>query len=163
MTWPASRESMAQDRPFHRWPVWLLRFISPLPGAVTGAAAGFHLYFRRPGLNTDTLAPAIFASGWALCGMLIGALLTSVAAWLVQRRLRGWFSTSPLIACSLMLLCLAGLCLWVYAPLEARLPTLLWPPHQAEQSRPQPPSGPTCAQETPADLHSRKLWEQECR
>jgi hypothetical protein len=154
---------MVENRPVERWPVWLLHFISPLPGGIAGAAVGFHLYFRRPGLNTDTLAPAILASAWALCGMLIGALLTSMAAWLARRLLRRWFSTSPLTTCALTLLCVAGLSLWLYAPLEARLPKVLWPPHQAEQSRPPPPSEPTCAREPPADLPSRKLWEQECR
>jgi hypothetical protein len=154
---------MAENKPADQWPVWLLRFISPLPGAITGAALGFHLYFRRPGLNTDTLAPAILAGTWALCGMAIGALITGMAGWLAQRRLRRWFPANPLIPCGLTVLCLSVLCLLLYAPLEARLPTLLWAAHQAQPSRPPPSSGPTCAQGPPADLATRKLWEQECR
>ena len=154
---------MAENKPADQWPVWLLRFISPLPGAMTGAAVGFHLYFRRPGLNTDTLAPAILASTWALCGVAIGALITGTAGWLVQRRMRRWFPGNPLIPGGVSLLGLSILCGLLYAPLEARLPTLLWPPHQTQPSRAPPSSGPTCAQEPPSDLATRRLWEQECR
>jgi hypothetical protein len=154
---------MAENKPADQWSVWLLRFISPLPGAMTGTALGFHLYFRRPGLNTDTLAPAILASTWALCGMVLGALITGMAGWLAHRRLRRWFPANPLIPCGLSLLCLSVLCLLLYAPLEARLPALLWPAHQTQPLRAPPASGPTCAQEPPTDLATRTLWEQECR
>jgi hypothetical protein len=154
---------MAEDRPVDRRPIWLLRLFYPLPGAITGAAAGFHLYLLRPGLNMDTLAPAIIASAWAVCGMLIGGLLTSLTAWLAERRFHRWFSTSPMMTGSLALLFLTGLSLWIHAPLEARLRTLLWPPHQTEQSRPPAPSEPTCAQEPPSDQPNWILWQQECR
>jgi hypothetical protein len=95
--------------------------------------------------------------------MLIGGLLTSMTAWLVERRFHRWFSTRPLMAGGLTLLFLTGFSLWISAPLEARLRTLLWPPHQTEQSRPPAPSGLTCAQEPPSDQRNRILWEQECR
>lgn len=154
---------MAENRPFGRGRAWLLRYLYPLPGAITGAAAGFHLYFLRPGLNTDTLAPAVIASAWALSAMVVGALITSLAAWLVERGLQRWFSASPWMACGLALLGLTGLCGWANAPLEARLATLLWPPPQARQSRPPASPEPTCAQEPPSDHATRLLWEQECR
>jgi hypothetical protein len=95
--------------------------------------------------------------------MLIGGLLTSMTAWLVERRFHRWFSARPLMTGGLVLLFLTGLSLSIYAPLEARLRTLLWPPQQTEQSRPPAPSEPACTQEPPTDQRSRILWEQECR
>ena len=70
--------------------VVLLKLCWPLPGALTGAAVGFHVYFRQPGLNTDTAAPLVFAGFWAFFGLLIGMLCSSITAWLIERGLRRW-------------------------------------------------------------------------
>ena len=158
----------AAPLPVSRWKgrllLWLLRLLWPLPGAVTGAALGFHLYFRQPGLNTDTFAPFILASFWALGGMLAGMLGTGIAAWLIQRSVRRLFATGPLITACLTLLCLIGLCLGSYAPLEARLSALFWPKQPKESSRPLAPTAPSaCTQAPPSDLNARKSWELECR
>lgn len=154
---------MADDKPAGSGSAAFLRILYPLPGAVTGATAGFHLYFLRPGLNTDTLAPALFAAGWALCAMMVGALLTSLAGWLLERVLRRAVSASTMISCGLALLCLAGLCSLAYAPLLSRAPALLWPAQQAERAHSRESSGPACAQEPPLGSANRRLWEQECR
>lgn len=106
---------------------WLLRLLWPLPGALTGAAVGFHLYFRQPGLNTDTAAPAILASLWALGGLFCGMLASITAGWLIDRGLRGLLRQRVLICGALTLLGLIALCSAIYPLLEARLPALLWP------------------------------------
>jgi hypothetical protein len=154
---------MADDKPAGIGSAALLRLLYPLPGAAMGAAAGFHLYFLRPGLNTDTLAPALFAAGWALCAMMVGALFTGTAGWLMERALRRAVSASKFISCGLALLCLTGLCSLIYAPLLSRAPALLWPPRQEERVHSLESSGPTCAQEPPPGSDNRRLWEQECR
>jgi hypothetical protein len=152
------------NRVLQPFPGALLRLFWPLPGALTGAAVAFHLYFRQPGLNTDTAAPLVFASAWALAGMLAGALCTSMAGWLIERGLRHWFPVRPLISSGLALVCLIGLCRGLYAPLEARLPALFWPSHQEESSRILPPSQPSpCTQVPPTDPKARRAWELECR
>jgi MFS family permease len=154
---------MADDKPAGTGRAALLRILYPLPGAATGAAAGFHLYFLRPGLNTDTIAPALFAAGWALCAMLVGALFAGIAGWLMERALRRAVSTSTLVTCGVALLCLTGLCGLAYAPLLSRAPALLWPQRQAEPALSPGSSGPTCAQEPPPGSANRRLWEQECQ
>ena len=154
---------MVDARPAGRGPAAFLRILYPLPGAALGAAAGFHLYFLRPGLNTDTLAPAVFGAGWALCAMITGGMFTSLVGWLLERALRRLVSASTLISSGIAVLCLMGLCRSAYAPLLSRAPALLWPPHQAERALPKGSSGPTCAQEPPAGSAYRRLWEQECR
>jgi predicted PurR-regulated permease PerM len=115
--------------------VRLLRLCWPLPGALTGATLGFHLYFLQPGLNTDSAAPLIFASFWAFCGLVSGLVCTSMAAWLIERGLRSRLSTNPLITTFLTLLLLIGLCCVLHAPLEARLPALFWPSSQKLPAR----------------------------
>lgn len=154
---------MAGDEPAGAGRSAFIRILYPLPGAATGAAAGFHLYFLRPGLNTDTLAPAIFAAGWALCAMIVGALSTGMAGWLLERALRRTVSASLSISRGLALLCLAVLCHSAYSPLLARAPALLWPAHQDQRAHAQEPTGPTCAQEPPPGSADRRAWEQECR
>jgi hypothetical protein len=135
-----------------------------LPGALLGAALGFHLYFRRPGLNSDTFAPAIFAGLWAVGGLAIGALVTLAAAWLIDRALRRAFSWRPMTAAAVTLLGVVGLCTGLYAPLEARLPALLWPPAQPRSPSKQPtPERSPCAQAPPSDPAERKAWDLECR
>jgi len=142
----------------------LLQFCWPLPGALTGAAVGFHLYFRQPGLNTDSLAPLILASLWALGGMLSGALITSVVAWLIHRSLQRLLPTMPVITAGLPLAGLIVLCMGFHAPLQARLPSLLWPAHPQESVLPQPSPGTSpCTQPPPSDAKARKSWELECR
>lgn len=144
--------------------VWMLRLCGPLPGALTGAAAGFHLYFRQPGLNSDTLAPLVFAGLWAFGGMVCGALITGVAAWLIHRSLQRRLTARPLTTAGLTLAGLIVLCLGLYAPLQARLPALLWPAHSQPSVRPQPsPETSPCTQPPPSDANMRKFWELECR
>ena len=144
--------------------LWLVRLLWPLPGAIAGAGVGFQLYFRQPGLNTDTFAPFILASFWAFGGMLSGMLVTGIAAWLIQRGVRRLFSTGPLITACLTLLCLIGLCLVSYAPLESRLSALFWPKQRKEAPRPLAAPAPSpCTQAPPSDLNARKSWELECR
>ena len=150
----------------NRWQqrtILLLRLCWPLPGALTGAAIGFHVYFRQPGLNTDTAAPLIFAGLWAFGGMLAGMLSTGIAAWLLERILRRLLPANPLIAASLVLVCLLGLCRGAYAPLEARLPGLLWPKSQNAATLPRPPPPSPCTEAPPIDRDARRSWELECR
>ncbi len=147
-----------------RLSIWLLRLCWPLPGALTGAAVGFHLYFRQPSLNTDSLAPLVFASLWALGGMLSGALITGVAAWLIHRSLQRLFAAGPAITAGLPLVAVTGLCFALHAPLEARLPAWFWPAQTQESVRPQPSPGISpCTQPPPGDAGARKSWELECR
>jgi hypothetical protein len=159
---PATRMLVSNRR--QQIAISLLRLVWPLPGAITGAALGFHLYFRQPGLNTDTVAPLIFASVWAFIGMLSGAICTSIAAWLIERGVRRLFPVGPLIATSLTVLGLIGLCPGLFAQLEARLPVLLWPTHPKESSGPiSPPLPSPCTQAPPSDPKVRQSWELECR
>ncbi len=59
---PAQPGSGSQSgRPKHSLAVGLLKLIWPLLGALSGAAVGFHVYFRQSGLNIDTAAPLVFA------------------------------------------------------------------------------------------------------
>ncbi len=142
---------------------WLPRVLWPLPGMLMGAAIGFHLYFRQPGLNTDTAAPLILAAFWALGGMLLGALCTTGAGWLIELVMRRILPGMPLVAGGVALACLTGLCLALYAPIESRLPTLLWPGKQQAPVRPPPPRESACKQVPPADAKGRQAWELECR
>lgn len=143
--------------------VWLARLLWPLPGMLSGAAIGFHLYFRQPGLNTDTVAPLFFAVWWALAGLLCGALCAAGAGWLIEALMRRLLPGLPLLASGVTLASLIGLCLALYAPIESRLPGLLWPKkQQARVQAPLPPVSP-CKQAPPADLAARKAWELECR
>jgi hypothetical protein len=144
--------------------VGLLKLCWPLPGALTGAAVGFHVYFRQPGLNTDTAAPLVFAGLWAFCGLLIGMLCSRVAAWLIERGLRRWLSTNPLITASLTLLWLIGSCYVLRVPLEARLPVLFWPALQKSPARQQAvPTTSPCSQQPPTEPKARQAWDLECR
>ena len=152
---PASGEPLA---------LWLLRLAWPLPGALSGAYLGFHLYFRQPGLNTDTFAPLFLAGLWAVGGMLSGALCSVIAGGLLELALRRMLPARPLLAGSLAIVCLIGLCLALPGPLVARLPGLLWPAQQAAASPLLPPSQPSpCTQAPPVDGAARKAWELECR
>jgi hypothetical protein len=144
--------------------VRLLRLCWPLPGALTGATLGFHLYFLQPGLNADSAAPLIFASFWAFCGLLFGMVCTSMAAWLIERGLRSMLSTNPLITTCLPLLLLIGLCCVLHAPLEDRLPALFWPAAQTLPARQPPVAQPSpCTQTPPAERQARQSWDMECR
>ena len=96
----------------------------PAPGAITGAVLGFHLYFRQPGLNTDSLAPLIFAALWALCGMLGGMVSTGLVGWLIERSVRRVFG--PVLAAGVALLCLLLLCGGLYVLLDTALASWLW-------------------------------------
>lgn len=154
-------DPVARQTTGKQWAVWLLRLFWPLPGAITGAAAGFHVYFRQPDLNTDTVAPLVFASLWAFAGMLTGVLCTRIVAGLIQRGVRRVFSIGPISTASLTLLCLVGLCLGLHAPLEARLPALLWPA-QPKEVPPRLPAPSPCTQTPPTKLHDKKSWELEC-
>ena len=139
---------------------WMLRLFLPLPGALTGATLGFQVYFRQPGLNTDSAAPLILAGLWAFGGLLSGVLFSSLAVWLIQGSLRRLFSIGPLFTTGLTLFCLIGLCMGLYAPLEALLPSVLWPIHQ--KGTPQAPPRSQCAQTPPSSPNERKAWELEC-
>ncbi len=145
--------------------LWLLHFLAPQTGAVTGAVVGFRLYFETPGLNRDTLAPVIFAGGWALLGVFSGGLITYFAGWLIERRARRLLPDSPFIRVSLTILLLIGLCVGLYAPLEARLPGLIWPKeHQQQSIRPAgQPLQSQCTQAPPSDPKIRRQWDLECR
>ena len=143
--------------------VWLPRVLRPLPSMLMGAAIGFHLYFRHPGLNTDSAAPLFFAVLWALGGMLLGAMCTTCAGWLIELALRRLLPGMPLLASSVALACLTSLCLALYAPIESRLPDLLWPKKQQAPVRPPPLRESACKQAPPADAKARQAWELECR
>ncbi|MBK7422093.1 MAG: hypothetical protein IPJ48_02760 [Propionivibrio sp.] len=144
--------------------VVLLKLCWPLPGALTGAAVGFHVYFRQPGLNTDTVAPLFFAGFWAFCGLLIGTLCSSAVALLIEHGLSRWLPGKPLITASLSLLCLIGLCYVLRAPLEARLPVLIWPALEKLPARPQAvPTPSPCTQTPPTERKARQAWDLECR
>ena len=143
--------------------VWLARLLWPLPGMLMGAAIGFHLYFRQPGLNTDSAAPLFFAVWWALGGMLCGALCAACAGWLIEAVMRRLLPGMPLLASGVALACLTGLCLVLYAPIESRLPGLLWPKKQQASVQAPPPRVSPCKQAPPTDRVARKAWELECR
>jgi len=144
--------------------VALLKLCWPVPGALTGAAVGFHVYIRQPGLNTDTAAPLIFAGFWAFCGLLIGIVISSIAAWLIERGLRRWFSSSPPITAGLTLLWLIGSCYVLRAPLEARLPELFWPAlHKLPARQQTVPTTSPCSQLPPTERKARQAWDLECR
>ncbi|MBL8416046.1 MAG: hypothetical protein JNM42_16570 [Propionivibrio sp.] len=151
-------------RPKQSLAAGFLKLCWPLPGALTGAAVGFHVYFRQPGLNTDTAAPLVFAGFWAFCGLLVGIVGSSAAAWLIERGLRRWLPGKPLITTSLTLLWLIGFCYVLHAPLEARLPELFWPALQKLPVRQQavPPPSP-CSQAAPTERKARQAWDLECR
>lgn len=154
----------SRGHPKNSLAIVLLRLCWPLPGALSGAAVGFHVYFRQPGLNTDTAAPLIFAGFWAFCGLMIGIVCCSVAAWLIERGLRRWLPGKPLIATGLTLLCLIGLCYGLRAPLEARLPELFWPALQKWPARQQAvPTLSPCTQTPPTGRQARQEWDMECR
>jgi len=144
--------------------VVLLKLCWPLPGALTGAVVGFLVYFRQPGLNTDTAAPLIFAGFWAFCGLLIGMACSSLAAWLIERGLRRWLPGKPSITASLALLCVIGLCYVLHAPLVARLPVLFWPALQKLPAHQQVvPTTSPCSQAPPTERKARQAWDLECR
>ena len=143
--------------------VWLPRVLWPLPGMLMGAAIGFHLYFRQPGLNTDTAAPLFFALLWALGGMLLGAGGTTCAGWLIELASRRLLPGMPLMASGVTVACLIGLCLALYAPIGNRLPALLWPKKQQAPVRPPLPQESACKQAPPADTKARQAWDLECR
>ena len=143
--------------------VWLPRVLWLVPGMLMGAAIGFHLYFRQPGLNTDTAAPLFFAVLWALGGLLLGAVCATCAGWLIELGLRRLLPRMPLVASGITVACLAGLCLAIYAPIESRLPALFWPNKQQVPVRPPSPQESACKQAPPADPKARQAWELECR
>jgi hypothetical protein len=144
--------------------VVLLKLCWPLPGALTGAAVGFHVYFRQPGLNTDTAAPLIFAGFWACCGLLIGMMCSSLAAWLIERGLRRWLPGRPTITASLSLLCVIGLFYVLHKPLAARLPDLFWPAlHKLPARQQKIPTISPCSQLPPTERKARQAWDLECR
>ena len=143
--------------------VWLPRVLWPRPGMLMGAVIGFHLYFRQPGLNTDTAAPLFFAILWAMGGTLLGAVCTTCAGWLIELAMRRMLPRMPLVASGVTVACLAGVCLALYAPIENRLPALFWPKKQQAPVRPPLPQGSACKQAPPADTKARQAWELECR
>ena len=144
--------------------VVLLKLCWPLPGALTGALVGFLVYFRQPGLNTDTAAPLIFAGFWAFCGLLIGMACSSLAAWLIERGLRRWLPGKPSITASLALLCVIVLCYVLHAPLVARLPVLFWPAlHKLPAHQQGVPTTSPCSQAPPTERKARQAWDLECR
>ena len=143
--------------------VWLARLLWPWPGMWIAAAIGFHLYFRQPGLNSDTAAPLFFAVFWAFAGMLSGALGAACAGCLIEALMRRLLPGMPLLASGVTLACLTGLCLALYAPIESRLPGLLWPKKQQMSAQAPPPPVSPCKQAPPADPKARKAWELECR
>ncbi len=128
-----------------------------------GAAIGFHLYFHQPGLNTDTVAQLFFAVGWALAGLLCGALCSACAGWLIEALMRRLLPRMPLVASGITLGCVTGLCLALDTPIESRLPSLLWPTKQQMSVQAPPPWVSPCEQPPPTDLEARKAWEPECR
>ena len=150
--------------PKHSLAVGLLRLSWSVPGALIGAAVGFQVYFRRPGLNTDTAAPFIFAGFWAFCGLMIGMACSSIAAYMIDRGLRRWHPGKPLFTTGLTLLLLIGLCYVLRAPLEARLPVLIWPALQKLPMHQQEvPTLSPCSQPPPAEPKARQEWDLECR
>ncbi len=158
-------DGRAGHTPGRGWKVWLLRFCWPLPGALTGASLGFHLYFQQTGLNTDTLAPLVFASLWAVGGMLLGILSTGVAAWLVRRSVLVLLPDDSLTKDALTLILLMGLYAGLHAPLDVRLAAMIRAP--ADETEPARsvavPELNLCAQAPPSEAKARKAWELECR
>lgn len=154
----------SSGHPKHSLAVGLLRLCWPVPGALTGAAVGFQVYFRQPGLNADTAAPLVFAGFWAFCGLMIGIVCTCIAAWMIEWGLRRWQPGNPLFTTSLTLLLLIGLCYVLRAPLEARLPVMFWPALQKLPARQQAvPTPSRCSQAPPAERKARQEWDLECR
>jgi hypothetical protein len=163
MTGDESKRRASADSRDKALAVWLPRLLWPLPGMLIGAAIGFHLYFRQPGLNTDTAAPLFFSVLWSLGGMVFGALCTTCAGWLIELVLRRLLPGTPLMASGVTVVCLIGLCLALYAPIESRLPALLLPKKHQAPVRPPPAQESVCKQAPPADTKARQAWELECR
>jgi MFS family permease len=106
----------------------------------------------------------IFASLWAFCGMVAGALCSVIAGWLIELVSRRVLRAAPFIAPGLALVCLICLCLGLFAPIEARLSMLLWPPWQHVPIHPPPqPQRSPCEQPPPTDRPGRQARELECR
>lgn len=150
-------------RPGEAVAMWLPRLMWPLPGMLLGATIGFYLYFRQPGLNTDTAAPLFFAFFWALGGLLAGGLATACAGWAIDLAVRRALTDTPWVAGGVTLACLAGVSLVLHAPVESRLAALLWPARPAVATQPPRPGVTPCKQVPPTDPQLRKTWELECR
>ena len=142
----------------------LLKLCRPLPGALAGAVVGFHVYFRQPGLNTDTAALLFIAGLWAFGGLLIGMVGSSFAAWLIERALRRVLVGKPLFIASAIMLLLTALSPMLVAPLEARLPALFWPEVHKLPARLQSVVRPsTCSDDPPTEVRARQARDLECR
>jgi hypothetical protein len=141
-----------------------LRAFWALPGALSGATVAFHLYFRQPGLNTDTAAPLVLAVVWSGLGLLIGAVASFATAWVVHRALRRAWPASPALAAGGALACVVALAAVLQGPMETLLPTLLWPaPAPASSAPDSPRRDAPCTGAAPADPSLRREWDLECR
>jgi len=143
--------------------LWLPRLLWPLPGMLVGAAVGFHLYFRQPGLNTDTAAPFFLAVLWGIFGALLGALCTTCVGWLMELSLRRVIRGMPLVKSGAVCTSLAGVCLALHAPIETHLSTLLWPRAIQVPTPPLPAAISPCQEAPPTDPKARQAWDLECR
>lgn len=141
-----------------------LRGLWSLPGALTGAAIAFHVYFRQPHLNTDTTAPLLLASLWAVVGLVCGAVISVAAAMLMERGLRRVLPTNATLTSLVTLIFMAVLCGAIYSPIEVRLPALLWPaaPEGVLPPAVDPAGGSACKAAPPTEARLRRLWDEEC-
>ena len=147
----------------------LFRSAWGLPGALACAALTFVGFFMRPGLNTDTVAPLVFAFvlavGGLLVGMVMGELLGGVLnRWLVQ------YLPGPLWAAHVATLLLSAVVWWGvwsvgrYHVLPAWLaqPKAV-PTRSTPLPTPAQPQVSACQLPPPADARARKSWDEECR
>jgi hypothetical protein len=105
------------------------------------------------------------ASLWAGIGLLSGALLSLGAASLISKGLESPLGGRAPLRAGIALLVVAGLCSSLYAPLELRLPALLW--QMGQPAAPDPTAHETgrsaCDGPPPAATEARRAWDLECR
>jgi len=141
-----------------------MRGLWPVPGALSGAGLAFHVYFLQPGLNHDTFAPLVFAAMAAFAGLLVGALVSSVAGWMIDSVMRRIWPERPVLASIITLVCLVGLVLGSEPALESALPSLIWPRPAPANNAPAAGSRvEACSEAAPIDAARRREWELECR
>lgn len=133
----------------------------PVPGMVAGAVLGFSGYMMQPGLNRDTLAPALLAVGLGLVGLLLGGLLSRLTGWALTRVWqRGQASNERAAGWPALLNALLWLGLF-YLAQAAFSGGLQRPPERAVA--PLQPHLNACQQLPPTEARERKSWDQECR
>ena len=141
----------------------------PLPAACAGAALVFVASLMRPGLNTDTAAPLVFAFVLAAGGLLVGTVLGDLLGrvlnrWLVQ------YLPGPLWAAHVATVLLSAVVWWgVWSVGRYHVVPVWWAQPKAVPTlstplpTPAQPQVSVCQLPPPADARLRNSWDEECR